>query len=208
MISIVENIDCMEGMAKFPDKFFDLAVVTVKYVSLQYEKIKRIANRKSRGVYGLFGFNYKRIYSIPKRTGIAIRCAFRYWVKNIKSASKNYIRSESSTATSNGIKSVLLQYRKAWERREGGIPKRGGGFICACLFRHQKSWIYNPGQNAKYYFFQSGSPERNALRREGHIRLSKGFGIERNYVSNKNCQNIEYSRSTSKQNAEGGLLAL
>lgn len=31
MISIVENIDCMVGMAKFPDKYFDLAVVDPPY---------------------------------------------------------------------------------------------------------------------------------------------------------------------------------
>lgn len=31
MISIVENIDCMDGMAKFPDKYFDLAVVDPPY---------------------------------------------------------------------------------------------------------------------------------------------------------------------------------
>lgn len=30
-ISIVENIDCMEGMKRFPDKYFDLAVVDVPY---------------------------------------------------------------------------------------------------------------------------------------------------------------------------------
>jgi len=31
MISIVENRDCMEAMAEFPDKFFDLAVVDPPY---------------------------------------------------------------------------------------------------------------------------------------------------------------------------------
>ena len=33
MISNVENLDCMEGMKKFPDKFFDLAVVDPPYFS-------------------------------------------------------------------------------------------------------------------------------------------------------------------------------
>lgn len=31
MISVVENIDCMVGMARFPDKWFDLAVVDPPY---------------------------------------------------------------------------------------------------------------------------------------------------------------------------------
>ena len=31
MISDVKNIDCLEGMAKFPDKFFDLAIVDPPY---------------------------------------------------------------------------------------------------------------------------------------------------------------------------------
>jgi site-specific DNA-methyltransferase (adenine-specific) len=31
MISIVENRDCMEAMAEFPDKFFDLAIVDPPY---------------------------------------------------------------------------------------------------------------------------------------------------------------------------------
>lgn len=30
-ISIVENIDCIEGMKKFPDKFFDLAICDIPY---------------------------------------------------------------------------------------------------------------------------------------------------------------------------------
>lgn len=31
-ISIVKNMDCVEGMKDFPDKFFDLAIVMLKYL--------------------------------------------------------------------------------------------------------------------------------------------------------------------------------
>ena len=31
MISEVHNMDCMEGMKQYPDKYFDLAIVDVPY---------------------------------------------------------------------------------------------------------------------------------------------------------------------------------
>jgi site-specific DNA-methyltransferase (adenine-specific) len=40
-VSLIENIDCMEGMKKYPDKFFDLAIVDPPY---------NIASQQKRGV--------------------------------------------------------------------------------------------------------------------------------------------------------------
>jgi site-specific DNA-methyltransferase (adenine-specific) len=40
-VSLIENIDCMEGMRKYPDKFFELAIVDPPY---------NIASQQKRGV--------------------------------------------------------------------------------------------------------------------------------------------------------------
>lgn len=52
-ISIVENIDCVEGMKEFPDKFFDLAIVDPPYGIKINNSIGRRAGKKS---------NYKKAY--------------------------------------------------------------------------------------------------------------------------------------------------
>lgn len=51
MISIVENRDCMEAMAEFPDKFFDLAVVDPPYGIGESGGAKRTrGSKKTNGV--------------------------------------------------------------------------------------------------------------------------------------------------------------
>ena len=62
-ISEVHNEDCMIGMSRYPDKWFDLkkmkntlidfAVLTPKYVSLVYENIERITDREGGRIHRL-----------------------------------------------------------------------------------------------------------------------------------------------------------
>jgi site-specific DNA-methyltransferase (adenine-specific) len=60
MISIVENRDCMEAMAEFPDKFFDLAVVDPPYgIEINISMGRRKGDKKSN--YHKFAGNDKEI---------------------------------------------------------------------------------------------------------------------------------------------------
>lgn len=57
MISNVENIDCMEGMKGFPDKFFDLAVVDPPYGigedgSKNHSRSKLAVSKNYKGFHG------------------------------------------------------------------------------------------------------------------------------------------------------------
>lgn len=51
-MNIAENIDCMEGMKRYPDKYFDLAVVDPPYgggcsqsVNVEREREREVAER-------------------------------------------------------------------------------------------------------------------------------------------------------------------
>ena len=54
-MNIAYNMDCMEGMKQFPDKYFDLAVVDPPYggggsQSVHVERERETARRRSRVV--------------------------------------------------------------------------------------------------------------------------------------------------------------
>ena len=201
------HIDCMSYMATLPDKAFELAIVTTKYVYLQYENITRIANRKGWGVYGLCRPYFERVCSLYKRTGVAVRCAFRYWQKAIKGASKNDNGAKSYSAKIKGIACLYFQCKTQRQKQQEEIRWNGDRFVCSCLLRYKICRVYSNGFNAGHNQYKSGFFKRNILRRKGFTRLY--FGLLYAWQIFKG--NIKKNRAAhihSQPNASGGVQAL
>lgn len=208
MESKIFNEDCMIGMARYPDKFFDLAVVTPKYVYLYNENIKRITNRQSGGISGLRRFNNERVCCISERTGTTIRCITGYRGKDISGSGENNIFATNYSATFKGNTLLYFQYKKGWEKKQENISVKRSGFICACLFGDKESGLYNIFQYARNISVKSGFASGIVLRRKRGYGLSKSIVAKREDVSNKYSKEFKHTRSASKQNAEGGLYSL
>lgn len=54
------NMDCMEGMKQYPDKYFDLAVVDPPYGDASSQSLKVERERESRTAWNRFGQRFDR----------------------------------------------------------------------------------------------------------------------------------------------------
>lgn len=211
------NIDCLIGMAQYPDKYFDLAVVdkiylytamlTSTYVYYIHENIQRITDRESRRIFSVLRFNLKRICCIPFGAGTSLRCAFRYWKKNNSCAGENHALSAYSSAASEGKQNVHIQHKEVREICKKHFNRRGCGFDCACLFRHAQGWLFTIFKNAKHNKYKSRSIQGYALRRERNTRLSKSYFFKRLKISDTNSKGFRASCCSGKQNAKERLQA-
>lgn len=217
--SIVTNEDNMEMMARYPDKYFELAInikylffaiaiVTTKYYIRTYENVKRIANREGGRILSLRRFNIKRLCGIPERTGSSIRCVIRYWTSTNEGASENNSLSKNRFAKIKRNQSIHFQCKKEWEKQLKAIRGWGNRLICFGLPGHQNDRIPKNGGYARHNKYQSGLSSRNPLRRKRSIGLPKANGSKRDSLSNSTCKRLGASCGTGKQDAAGGVYAI
>lgn len=201
------HIDCMEYMATLPDKAFELAIVTIKYVYLWYENIKRITNREGWRIYGLLRSYFERICSFYKRTGVALRCAFGYGEKDSSGSSQDNSCTKNYSPKIKGIAGLYFQCKAQRQKQQEEIRGNGNRLVCSCLLRYEIGRIYSNGFNAGHDQYKSGFFKRNILRRKGFTRLY--FGLLYAWQIFKG--NIKKNRAAhihSQPNASGGVQAL
>ena len=211
-ISEVHNEDCMIGMARYPDKWFDcknisldFAFVTSNYVSLRYETIERITSWEGWRIHCLCRFNHKRLCSLSIRTRVALRRFVRHWSQSFACSGKNNIMPKRSGSEGKNFKGIYFQHKACWEKQQSCFLKWGCGFVCACLFRYAKSWLCVTREFANDNKSSCGQSERYILRRKRNNGSFEGIGHENNHVANTDCKRTGLARCSRKSNGAGGL---
>ncbi len=217
-ISEVHNEDCMIGMARYPDNWFDLkkmkntlidfAVLTPKYVSLVYENIERITDRQGRRIHSLCRLNYERLCGVSFRTGATLRRAFRYWSQTNTGSGKDNNCPKISAAKIEAVTGLCIRNKESRKEQQATFCKWGCGFVRTCLFGYKKGWLSTARQHANNNKLSSGQPEWDILRRERNNRPQENFRIKVKPNANANCKGNGLTYCGSQSYGEGGLQAI
>lgn len=207
------NIDCMVGMAKYPDGYFELAIVefatlTPKYLFDIHENIKRITDRKSRGVHGLRGLNYEGVRVLPIRAGVALRRAIRRWAQAVKGTGENHNGRALDPTASEGVEGLHIQRQEAWEEEHQEVRGRGNRFIRFGLFGHTEGGLPEKQRHARDHQHTCRPSTGDVLRREGDGRLSESDCVKRFMQSIGNIRTSWNPCFNGQPNVAGGVQPL
>lgn len=201
------NCDCMIYMAGLPDKAFELAIVTQKYVYLWYENITRITNRKGRRVYSLCRPYFKGVCSFYKRTRIAIRRAFGYGQKDFTSAGENNHWAKNYTPTCQKFISVYFQCEEKRQKQQEEVCWYRNRLVCPCVLRYKKGGLHTNKSNAGHDKHSGRFFKRHLLRRERNTGLQSGL-LNAWQVFKRNIQTNRLAYIYNQPNASGGVQTL
>ena len=168
----VHNADCMEVMARFPDKYFELAIVALlidkskKKDIIWHADFKRITNRKSWRIPCMRRLNLKGLHRFSKRARLAIRRCFRHWFKAFASSGKDHIGSKDCSSTQSRFAGLRLFRKARREGRENPLLISGNRSFCACLLGHKASRLSNPSRFTSHNQYPGGCASRKIQRRK------------------------------------------